>query len=130
LFADDSLLLFKIDEQSTTHLQEILSLYEDCSWQITNKDKSSIMFSKNTDEGVRESVMDALQINVEARNENYLGLPVYMGQSKTQTYGYLKEKVSQQIQGWKEKLLSKAGKGILIKVIAQAISTYAMSCFD
>jgi hypothetical protein len=31
LFADDSLLLFKIDEQSTSHLQNILQLYEDCS---------------------------------------------------------------------------------------------------
>jgi hypothetical protein len=31
LFADDSLLLFKIDDQSTNRLQDILSLYEDCS---------------------------------------------------------------------------------------------------
>jgi hypothetical protein len=53
-----------------------------------------------------------------------------MGQYKTKNFGYLKEKVWQRIQGWKEKLLSKAGKDILVNAIAQAIPTYAMSCFD
>jgi hypothetical protein len=78
LFADDSLLLFKIDEQSTSHQKNILQLYEDCLGQIINKDKSSIMFSKNTVDSDRTVVMNALGISTEARNEKY-GLPVYMG---------------------------------------------------
>ena len=53
-----------------------------------------------------------------------------MGRSKRRTFEYLKERVWKRIQGWKEKLLSKAGKGVLIKAVAQAIPSYAMSCFD
>jgi len=36
LFADDSLLLFKIEDGSAEHLQNVLSLYEDCSGQTIN----------------------------------------------------------------------------------------------
>ena len=34
LFADDSLLLFKIEDRSAEHLQNVLSLYEDCSGRL------------------------------------------------------------------------------------------------
>lgn len=130
LFADDSLLLFKVNERSAQCLQNVLNLYESCSGQIVNKDKSSIMFSKNTSQADRKMVMEILDISTEARNEKYLGLPVYMGRSRAKTFAYLKERVWKKIQGWKEKLLSKAGKDILIKAVAQAIPTFAMSCFD
>jgi hypothetical protein len=49
---------------------------------MINKDKSSIMFSKNMTEEVRATVLEALQICSEARNEKYLDLPIYMGKSK------------------------------------------------
>lgn len=130
LFADDSLLLLKINERSAHHLQNILGLYENCSGQTINKDKSSVMFSRNTNERDKSEVLSILNITTEARTEKYLGLPIYMGRSKSKTFAYLKDRVWKRIQGWKEKLLSKAGKEILIKAVAQAIPSYAMSCFD
>ena len=33
------------------------------------------------------------------------------------------------MQGWKEKLLSKAGKEVMIKAVVQSIPTYSMSVF-
>jgi hypothetical protein len=130
LFADDSLLLLKIDDRSANSLQQILSLYEDCSGQAINKDKSSVMFSKNARRADKQRLMCDLEITKEAHNEKYLGMPVYMGRSKERTFTYLKDRVWKRVQGWKEKLLSKAGKEILIKAVAQAIPSYAMSCFD
>jgi len=88
------------------------------------------MFSKNTPAETRRVLMTDLEIGLEARNEKYLGLPIYMGRSKPQTFAYLKEKVWKRIHGWKEKCLSGAGKDVLTKAVAQAIPTYAMSCFD
>jgi len=124
------LLLLKNDKRSATHLQDILLLYENCSGQTINKEKSSIMFSRNAKSADKEQMMAALDIRDEGRNEKYLGLPVYMGKSKEKTFAYLKDKVWKRVQGWKEKLLSKAGKEIFVKVVAQAIPSYTMSCFD
>ena len=41
----------------------------------------------------------------------------------------MKEKLAKKLAGWKEKLLFKARKEILIKAVAQAIPTYTVSCF-
>lgn len=66
----------------------------------------------------------------EIRNyEKYLGLPSLIGQRKKASFDYIKEKVWQKLQGWEEKLLSSAGREILIKAVVQAIPTYTMSCF-
>jgi hypothetical protein len=105
-------------------------MYEECSGQMVNLEKSSVLFSANTQQEDRAKVKERLNITGEARNEKYLGLPVYMGRSKTKTFAYLKDRIWKKIQGWKENFLSKAGKEILIKAVAQAMPTYAMSCFD
>lgn len=93
-------------------------------------DKSTVMISANTKEIHRKHVLTELKIRTETRTEKYLGLPVCVGRSRTKTFEYLKYRAWKKIQGWKERMLSKAGKRILIKACAQAIPTFAISCFD
>jgi hypothetical protein len=97
---------------------------------MINKEKSLAFFSKGTRHRTKIAVLCALGIPRESMNQRYLGLPVHLGASKKKEFEYIKKKIWRRIQGWKEKLLSKAGKEILIKAIAQAIPSYAMSCFD
>jgi hypothetical protein len=59
----------------------------------------------------------------------YLGMPIYIGRSKNQTFQFLQDKVWKKLKGWKEKHLSFAGRATLVKVVAQAIPTYIMSSF-
>lgn len=63
------------------------------------------------------------------QSEKYLGLPTEVGQSKSGTFKYLRDRVREKIKGWMEKLLSAAGKEVLIKSVAQAIPVFSMSCF-
>ena len=52
-----------------------------------------------------------------------------MGKNKWNTFNNIKEKLGKKLAGWKEKLLSKAGKEILFKTVAVAIPNYIMGCF-
>ncbi|XP_062010454.1 uncharacterized mitochondrial protein AtMg00310-like [Rosa rugosa] len=54
---------------------------------------------------------------------------MWVGKSKTQIFQYIKEKLSNKLDNWKAKILSCAGKEILIKVVAQTMPLYAMNCY-
>jgi hypothetical protein len=69
LFANDSLILFRAKEGDAQKLQEILNLYEVCSGQMINKDKSAIVFSPNTGENDHGRVMHALNIQRATMND-------------------------------------------------------------
>ena len=62
--------------------------------------------------------------------EKYLGhLLMVGGKSKVDTYKDLQERITKRVMGWKEKTISKVGREMLIKTVAQAIPTYSMSIF-
>ena len=61
--------------------------------------------------------------------DKYLGLPSHIGKHKKASFDYIKERIWKKLQGWEEKLLSQAGREILIKAMVQAIPTYMMSFF-
>ena len=61
--------------------------------------------------------------------EQYLGLPSLVGRRKKEGFNFIKENVWRKLQGWEGKLLSQASHEVLIKVVIQAISTYAMGYF-
>ena len=61
--------------------------------------------------------------------EKYLGLPPIIGRGKKQAFAEIKFRIQSKLNGWKTKLLSQAGREVLIKSVAQAIPVYAMNCF-
>lgn len=94
-----------------------------------NRTKTSIFFSRNTDHTTKEAIRASFGAQIIKPHESYLGLLSLVGRSKRNTFAQLKERVSNKLAGWKEMLLSSAGKEILIKAVAQAVPTYTMSCF-
>ena len=127
-FADDSLLFGQASISNCRKILDILTVYENCSGQKINREKTSLFFSPNTAPSIRQDILDW---GSQGTNnfDKYLGLPAMIGRSKRAIFNNLKERIVQRLKGWKEKFLSKARREVLIKSIAQSIPTYAMNCF-
>ena len=128
-FADDSLIFCRASLEECDSLQRIFQVYEAASGQQLNRMKTSLFFNSNTDTSVKEEIKNQFGAQVIKNHEKYLGLPSMVGRNKRNSFNSIKEKLAKKLSGWKEKLLSKVRKEILIKVVAQAIPTYTMSCF-
>ena len=63
------------------------------------------------------------------QHERYLGLPPLVGRGKKKAFQRILDQVGRKVAGWKGKLLTMAGREILIKVVAQATPMYTMNCF-
>ena len=44
-------------------------------------------------------------------------------------FAFVKSKISNKLQGWKQRLLRQQGKEVLIKLVIMAMPTYVMACF-
>ena len=128
-FADDIVLFCRVKESECQVIPDILTTYEKGSGQKINKDKTNLFFSSNTDPGLQIRIQQILSVPFIRSYEKYLGLLALVGLAKKQSFIYIKERIQKKFQGWKEKLLSQAGREVLIKSMIQAILTYSMSCF-
>uniref|UniRef100_A0A2N9FFZ2 Reverse transcriptase domain-containing protein n=1 Tax=Fagus sylvatica TaxID=28930 RepID=A0A2N9FFZ2_FAGSY len=128
-FADDSLLFCKATTDDVIRIQGILSQYEQASGQQVNRQKTTLFFSKSTPLAAQLDIQNMLGVPAIKQYERYLGLPSFVGRAKYSSFAQIKERVWSKLKGWKEKLISQAGREILIKSVAQAIPAYAMSCF-
>ncbi|XP_050104776.1 uncharacterized protein LOC126584437 [Malus sylvestris] len=110
-------------------LKNVLHTYELASGHAVNLSKSCVSFSANVNEVDAQVLADCLGMNRVNYHDRYLGLSMYTGKSKKQTFAYIKDRLWKKLNGWRGSLLSNAGKEILIKIVAQAVPLYTMQTF-
>ncbi|XP_019151891.1 PREDICTED: uncharacterized protein LOC109148613 [Ipomoea nil] len=110
-------------------IKQCLTRYEGLSGQVVNYHKSSICYSKNTRDDDRNDVAHILGVNQAPNYGKYLGLPAFIRRNKKAAFSYIEDKIRQRVVSWNKKLLSQAGKEVLLKSVAQAMPTFSMSVF-
>lgn len=129
MFADDCIFFCRATQEECTYLKEALCIYESASGQAINYQKSGVFFSKNVNEEEKALLSSIIAVTNPMNTGKYLGLPSQIRRDKKAIFSYLREKLWKKLQGWRGGNLSKAGKEILIKSVAQAIPSYCMSTF-
>ncbi|CAL1410408.1 unnamed protein product [Linum trigynum] len=129
LFADDTVIFGKASVNEADHIQRILRHYGEVTGQEINASKSSIFFSKNTPEAIRNLVTNKFGFPPSICHDKYLGVPSEWGRSKKETFQFLLDRMEKKGESWKSLLLSPGGKKVLLKAVIQAIPSYIMSVF-
>ncbi|XP_024010299.1 uncharacterized protein LOC112085326 [Eutrema salsugineum] len=128
-FADDSLFFCKADIHQGAEIFKIIDTYGKASGQQLNLGKSSIMFGNRVDPNLKRSIKNSIGITSVGGMGMYLGLPEQICGSKKKVFSFVHDRLSNRVNNWSARLLSKGGKDIQIKSVAQAVPTYVMSCF-
>ena len=102
---------------------------EEAIGQQVNFSKSGVTFRKGIQHQRKEEILQELDIREVLAQEKYLRLPTYVGRLKKKAFLTIKDRIGKRLAGWMNRLVSWVGKEVLIKVVAQAIPTYAMSIF-
>ena len=128
-FADDSLLFAKANRRESERVKNVLQLYEECSGQKINFDKSTLFFSSNTSDQTKFELKELFRVKATMNLEKYLGLPTMVGKNKRYAFREIKSRISIRLKSWNRKTLSIGGKELLVKIVVQAILTYVMGYF-
>ncbi|KAI5440050.1 hypothetical protein KIW84_025417 [Lathyrus oleraceus] len=91
-------------------------------------EKYEAHFSRNLEE-VKETIWDRMCVKIMMAHLRYLGLPTVFVRYKKDIFVQMIDRIWKKVKGWKDKFLSRAGKEVMIKSVAQVIPTYVMSCF-
>ena len=76
-----------------------------------------LFFSKSTPLDIQPEILAEFGVTELKQHKAFLGLPALVGRNKRASFDQLKQRVWKRLQGWEGKLLSQAGREVLIKSI-------------
>lgn len=93
LFANDCIFFSEATDHGVQIIKDVLKVYEECSSQYVNFNKSIIYFNMNSDEDFKKFVSHNLGMKESMNPEAYLGLPNFVGKGKWASFQYLKDQM-------------------------------------
>ncbi|GLT30193.1 hypothetical protein SLA2020_050080 [Shorea laevis] len=125
-FADDLMLFCDASHTQVEVVMDCLQEFSSESGLHINLNKSKLYVSPNIQRHMAGAFSEACGIPLTSDLGIYLGVPILHGRSTASTYKYILEKIQIKLSNWKQKLLSLAGRRILVQSVTTAIPAYTM----
>uniref|UniRef100_A0A2N9HP80 Reverse transcriptase domain-containing protein n=1 Tax=Fagus sylvatica TaxID=28930 RepID=A0A2N9HP80_FAGSY len=125
-FADDLLICAEASTSCCTTISRVLEEFCSVSGQKVNLAKSKVFFSPNVHTETRSSLCDILRVSSTPDLGRYLGFPLKSNGRNSRESNFIVERVQAKLSSWKAKLLSPAGRMVLIQSVTSAIPSYYM----
>jgi hypothetical protein len=125
MFTDDLILLGKEDLPEALTISNILHIFCSTSGQKVGPAKSKIWFSKATQDGMQNLIIQIFMVPKVRQNEMYLG--AHLLASQHHHFSTLMNRIYLKLNSWKIHLLSHTGRLVLINMVIKALALYTMS---
>jgi hypothetical protein len=105
---------------------QVLKNFCNISGQEISHDKTSNLFSKNVERGMKQKLLNLSSFRSTDDFGKYLGVPLTGRAPKRRDYQYLVDQVSEKLSRWKAPQLSFVGRLTLAKSVIEAVPIYPM----
>jgi hypothetical protein len=128
-YADDTILFIDKDIRHAKNLKWILNFFEAMSGMRVNYHKSELIPINCLDEEERQQFSLVFRCPVGDFPIKYLGVPLHYNKLRREDLQSLIDKILGRIAGWRGKLLTQAGRLLLIKSCLASIPIYLLFFF-
>jgi hypothetical protein len=128
-YADDTILFVENEVAYAKNLKCILTCFELMSGMRVNYNKSELVPINIDNQEDIDNFVEIFGCPVGAFPIKYLGIPLHYNKLRREDMQPLIEKIIKGIAGWRGKLLTQAGRLVLIKTCLASIPVYLLSFF-
>ncbi|CAA7022190.1 unnamed protein product [Microthlaspi erraticum] len=126
-FADDLILFAEASVSQIKVIRRVLERFCSALGQKVSIEKSKIFFSENVSRDLEKLIIAESGIQATRDLGRYLGMPVLQRRINKDTFGYILERMSSRLTGWKGKCLNLAGRITLTRGVLSTIPVHTMS---
>lgn len=129
IYANDLVIYCRATKAEAMEVRDCLQKY--CYWigQAINWEKSAIHFSKNVPCLLKRKLCRLMEMQECSHTGKCLGLAFCKFKSRAEAFQGVVAKMADKLAGWKQRVLSMAGRKFLIKSVVQSLPSYIMQSF-